>query len=143
MNNNNGFTLIEMMIVLCILTAVTSIVFVSYQSLHERQQTERFFEQLKKDLYFAQQTAMIENTGIQVLFDQKNDNYKVTKSTIPILERSYDSDILIESGSLGLKVVYLSSGNISEPGTINIKTGGDTYDLVFQLGRGRFHIEKQ
>lgn len=138
--NSRGYTLIEMMIVLFILTAVTGTTFVSYQTFSEQQQTDHFFEKLKKDLYFAQQSALIYHESVVILFDRIDHHYTIMTNNEPIVERKYNKDMTVDGA---LKVVFNENGNIKKAGTLNFQINGDLYALTFQLGKGRFSIEKK
>lgn len=149
LHNEKAFTLIEMLIVLFIIISVTGITLVSFKSLHEKQETDHFLEQVKKDLYLAQEYA-ISHPGktIQVLFKPEEHLYTVEPTNLSntkmIVQRSYNSKITVEKRTMGLTVKYLgTNGNISTAGTIGIRTPQGVYDLKFHPGKGRFYIAKQ
>lgn len=142
-----GFTLIEMMMVLFIITAATGIALVSFQSLHESRQTEHFLEQLKKDLYLAQEYAMSHNKKVHLTFSHADHLYTIKAQwrDSPILTNNYDNSIAVKNDyNMGLIVTFVKgSGNISKIGKLKIQTPQGVYLIVFHPGKGRFYIEEQ
>ncbi|HET7579761.1 MAG TPA: competence type IV pilus minor pilin ComGD [Bacillales bacterium] len=140
-HKEGGFTLIETLIVLFIIAAVTSIVFVSFRSLHTHKQTQYFLEQLKKDLYFAQAFALSHDREVDLTFKPQKHLYTVTDGSATIFKRTYDGRIKINS-NFGRTVEFNSNGNIARFGTLHIQTRTGRFRVVFHIGKGRFYVKK-
>lgn len=142
--NEQGYTLIEMLIVLFIVISVTAIVLISFQKLQEHKQTEYFLEQFEKDLYFAQGYALSHHKTTDIHFYPDENRYTVGPSTGSILlTRYYDKDIVVDARVFGNVFQYKFNGNVPKFGKIKIKSPAAEYQLTFQIGKGRFQIEKQ
>ena len=55
-----------------------------------------------------------------------------------IIKREYDSDIQLDLNTFPNPMTYNPSGNINRGGTILLSYRSYKYEIVFQLGRGRF-----
>ncbi|RBW70578.1 competence type IV pilus minor pilin ComGD [Bacillus taeanensis] len=141
--HNKGYTLIEMMIVLLILSSVTAIVVSSFQTAYSAKQTSHFLEQLQDDLYYTQAVAISRGETTSLTIYPENHEYVVYgKNKKLLIRRTFPSHIVFKGGTLGYKVVYLANGNVQKPGTLFINTNFASYKVVVQLGKGRFYVAK-
>ena len=143
LSNNDGYTLIEMIVVLAILSTIVGISLVSFQSLSTSLNEKNFLSKLENELYFCQQYAI--STGRQTnCFIDNNQKVIAIRQTGKILfQYSFDPSVSFERGTLGLhEIEFNPKGNIRKSGTVFINVNNNTYRLVFWIGRGRFHIEK-
>lgn len=140
-HREEGFTLIETLIVLFIVAAVTTIVFVSFRSLHAHKQTQYFLEQLKKDLYFAQAFALSHDREVDLTFKTQKHFYTITDGSTMIFKRTYDRGITIQS-NFGKTVEFNANGNIARFGTLHVQTHTGRFRVVFHIGKGRFYVKK-
>ncbi|MFC7394265.1 competence type IV pilus minor pilin ComGD [Scopulibacillus cellulosilyticus] len=141
--NQDGFTLIETLIVASIAFIIIPISFVKFASVNQTQTLDYFVKQLKDALHHAQMTAMAEGKTVEVLFDDQNHLVRIQEGGDYIDSFHFDNDIEIEKGTQGKKVTFLSNGHIQKTGTVFIKLGLRQYKLVFLLGQGRYYVEKQ
>lgn len=131
------------MIALFFIGAMTSVAFVSFTSLHKRNEIEQFLELLTMDLYYAHQLAMTTGIVTDVRINNYEHIYSIRQNERIVLEQSFPHHIKFESGTLRLnEIAFNHKGNIRRAGTILIRAGGELYRLVFTLGKGRFYIEK-
>ena len=143
--NEDGFTLIEVLMVLGCLTLMLTIASAVTCKMLETYEQKAFLNQLEKDLYYAQVYAMENNTYVLLRFMTDQNEYSAysykTNSHI-ITTRKAESIKFKKVGNV--PVTYIPAGNIQSPTTINLtdKNGKTIYKLVFQLGRGRFYISK-
>lgn len=138
-----GYTLIEMLIVLLILSSVTAITVVSFQSLHEASEVDDFFEQLEKDLYTGQQYALTHREQVDVLFNRQGYTIKERSGRV-LADRSFPTDTYVTPGpNFDLAFHYKSNGHINKFGKLFFTVGKERYKLTFQIGKGRFAIEKR
>ncbi len=143
--NEEGFTLIEVLIVLGCLTIMLTIVNAVTSKMFETYEQTAFINQLEKDIYYAQVYALENNTNVLLRFMTDQNEYSAysykTNSYI-ITTQKAESIKFKKVGNVS--VTYISAGNIQSPTTINLtdSKGKTIYKLVFQLGRGRFYISK-
>jgi competence protein ComGD len=142
-HNNKGHTLIEMMIVLLILSSVTAITVSSFQPILYGRQTAHFLEQLQEDLYYVQAAAISRGqTTSFTIYPEQNQYVVYGENREILIKRTFESNVMVEGGTLGYKITYLANGNVQKPGTLFINIGNASYKLVVQLGKGRFYVAK-
>lgn len=142
-NSHAGFTLVEVMISLFVVSVMTSVVLISFQSLYNAKETKQFLELLMQDIYFAQQLAITSGHMIDIHFNNFDSAYYIKQYGRTLYSQPYDKDITFERATLNLTDVRFNSrGSIVKPGTILIRTDSELYRIVFLLGKGRFYIEK-
>jgi competence protein ComGD len=141
---NDGFTFIEMLLVL---TAITVLMAVSFPSLNNvvKQKTEMYIiTQLRNDLLYAQQYAMAHKTSVAVTFAENHPEYRITeiKSEKTILKRSISSEWKFQLTTLTMPLIFLENGNINKAGSLLLKRKDRSYKIVFLIGKGRFYVQK-
>jgi len=142
-NKQRGFTLLESLIVLSIVSIMSMVLLINITTIHKQKTIETFLNTLHDDLLFSQQYALVNGKTVIILFSESEKKYYVTHSLgVKILARSYPSSISIEGATLENRVIYNNFGSISKSGTILVKHAKDTYRLVVYLGKGRVKIEK-
>lgn len=144
LNQNKGFTLIEVLLVLTIVILIYTLPLLNLKPLFQQEKIDQFFVQLEKDLLFAQQYAISHNTAVRVMFFHDSRFYDVIplKTNKTILVRNYDPNIRIVQSTTGYYVTYRSNGNVMKSGTIQIYFEDDIYNVTFMLGKGRFNVTK-
>ncbi|WP_160721651.1 competence type IV pilus minor pilin ComGD [Bacillus sp. USDA818B3_A] len=143
--SQNGFTLIESLLVLSIFMIISSITVFSLQPQDEVLQDEAFISQLKADLLYSQQYAISHQDEISIVFvPNQYIYYGITKGDKPpIVERSYPTSIYLTEGSLPLYFKFLPDGNVNKFGSFYIQTKKKTYRVTFLIGKGRFYVTEQ
>ncbi len=142
--DEHGFTLIELLIVMSILLILLSIPIIKFSSYHQTKLIDQFFIELENDVLFAQQYAISHSDTVKVYFYNSTSSYKIFSgnNNMTLLTRNYDSAITIEPLTLGTNVTFRSNGNVSKSGTMRVLFKKDKYNVVFQLGKGRFYVSK-
>jgi len=74
-NNNLGFTLVELMIVVAIIGIVSTIAVPSFQDTLERNRLKEALESLKSDLMFAKTEAIKQSKNIRVSLEQSGSSW--------------------------------------------------------------------
>jgi competence protein ComGD len=141
----NGFTLIEMLLVLMIVSALTVIVIPHIDGLSEAKEETYMIEQFTDDLLYAQQYAITHKTAVAVVFYHGQAQYRITEGyTLGriLIQRTLPNKWKIELATLQSPLTFLANGNVNKSGTIFIKNGTTTYKVVFLLGKGRFYVQK-
>lgn len=100
---------------------------------------------MKSDLYFAQQYALSHHHEVYVFIVPEQNMYyirgRVTNETL--IKRELSKEIMIVEGSQMLYFQFLSDGNINKFGTFYFYVGKEKYRMTFQIGRGRFYVQKE
>jgi competence protein ComGD len=143
MNNSSGHTLVEMLIVLVVLTAITNIALVFYDEFNRMKIDRHFIETFSNDLLYAQQYAITNETNVTITINKQEHFYVVISNYFNVLKKvSFDPDIHFESGTLELTVSYNLKGRISKAGSFYMYTPKSTYKIVFNIGIGRFYVTR-
>jgi competence protein ComGD len=144
---DGGFTLIEILVVLAVFILIFSLASGLFPHFLKNQETEQFFRQFSDDIHYAQAYAISHQQYIEVLIEQSpgkpSEKYHISNVMKGMLyERQIPKDILFTPGSMKLRVLYAPNGNITSAGVWYVKSGEDSYKITFNIGKGRFRIEK-
>ena len=141
--NDAGYTISEMLTVLLLLSSILLITLPAFNQSLTIKDADYFFEQLERDLYEAQMTAISNGQMVGFLFYADADYYSIRSGINTLKIRHFPEGLTVQGGSLGYNdVLFLPAGTMSKSGTLYFYYGKDKYILVFQLIRGRFYIEK-
>ncbi|MCR6106394.1 prepilin-type N-terminal cleavage/methylation domain-containing protein [Salipaludibacillus agaradhaerens] len=139
----NGFSMIELLIVLGVLSVVLTIAIPSIQSTKQNLLLMNYLTRLEHDLYYYQLYAVTTRQRVTVQFEAEEPVYTVIVGDKVVEERSGPAELQFIEGSLKLDgLVFLEKGGIQRAGRITIKYGKTSYSLVFQFARGRFYFER-
>lgn len=135
-----GFTLLEMLLVLFAISVLSMVTYFHVHSLYEKQKIEQFLRQFSNDILYMQQLAINRQKHYTLRWYKDRHMYYIGESStnIAIIKREYDSDIQIDLNTFPNPMTYNPSGNINRGGTILLSYRSFKYEVVFQLGRGRF-----
>ncbi|MGE6538588.1 competence type IV pilus minor pilin ComGD [Bacillus luti] len=135
-----GFTLLEMLLVLFSISVLSMITYLNVHSLYERQKIEQFLRQFSNDILYMQQLAINRQKHYTLRWHKERNMYYIGESGSAqfIIKREYDNDIQINLHTFPNPMTYNPSGNINRGGTILLSYRNYKYEIVFQLGRGRF-----
>ncbi|MBO9129667.1 competence type IV pilus minor pilin ComGD [Bacillus sp. 165] len=142
--SEDGFTLLEMLLVLFVVSLLSGLAYVNLIPLYEGKKAEQFFEQLNEDILFMQELAMStsERTNLQWFPQSHRYIIQQTYEEGPLLSRYYDKKIRVDLHTFPSIMTYSGKGNINRGGTIYVYYKQKTYKIVFQLGKGRFYYNE-
>ncbi|ACJ77483.1 comG operon protein ComGD [Bacillus paranthracis] len=135
-----GFTLLEMLLVLFAISVLSMVTYFHVHSLYEKQKIEQFLRQFSNDILYMQQLAINRQKHYTLRWHKDRHMYYIGESSTDhsIIKREYDSDIQLDLNTFPNPMTYNPSGNINRGGTILLSYRSYKYEIVFQLGRGRF-----
>jgi len=142
MMNKNGFSLIELLVVLSMLSIILFIAVPFSYSMIERQQTQQFLNLLESDVFFVQNQSFATYETARLIF--RDDHYIVfvnLNDEQPKI-RYYPKHIQVNHDKNN-RITFSNNGYYSSPNTISMSVSGKKYNLIFPLGKGRYYIEKQ
>ncbi|WHY65697.1 competence type IV pilus minor pilin ComGD [Neobacillus sp. SuZ13] len=142
-NDQNGFTLIESLLVLSIFMIISSITVFSLKPQHSVLEDEAFLTQLKADLYYSQQYAISHQHEVSVvILPAQYKYYMLLRPELPpIVMRNYSKNINLATSTLPLYFKFLNDGNVNQFGTLLIQTNNKTYQMTVLIGKGRFYVK--
>ncbi|WP_176447377.1 competence type IV pilus minor pilin ComGD [Lentibacillus sp. CBA3610] len=141
MNQVNGFTLIEVLFVLAVLSVLILITTPLQLSVLDKKTEERFLETLEMDLLYMQTLAYNSRMTHRLAF-LDSERYEIKANNTSILERTVPEGWEIDTRTLKT-ISFNKKGTIVKSGTFAIKTLTDHYNVVCPLGKGRCYFEKQ
>ncbi|MBP3972726.1 comG operon protein ComGD [Bacillus sp. WL1] len=135
-----SFTLLEMLLVLFAISVLSMVTYFNVHSLYEKQKIEQFLRQFSNDILYMQQLAINRQKHYTLRWYKDRHMYYIGESStdLSIIKREYDSDIQLDLNTFPNPMTYNPSGNINRGGTILLSYRSYKYEIVFQLGRGRF-----
>jgi len=135
-----GFTLLEMLLVLFAISVLSMVTYFNVHSLYEKQKIEQFLRQFSNDILYMQQLAINRQKHYTLRWYKDRHMYYIGElsTNLTIIKREYDNDIQIDLNTFPNPMTYNPSGNINRGGTILLSYRSYKYEIVFQLGRGRF-----
>ncbi|SFA71205.1 competence protein ComGD [Lentibacillus halodurans] len=137
----NGFTLIEVLFVLSVLSLLILISAPIHFSVLDKKTEESFLYTLEMDLLYMQTMSYNSRTNYRMTFpDQKH--YVIKKNHSIIQEREVPEGWEIDPRILPT-ISFNKDGTIREPGTFAIQTSANKYSVVCPLGKGRCYFAKQ
>lgn len=145
--NDHGFTLLEAMIVVAVITIMLTFSLITFQTFSEMMQRKTFIGQLKTDLYYLHSLAINQQKSIVFQFSVRNNQYEARfkddneTSKDEIFKRKLPQQIKIEKSNLP-SFVITPDGNVSNFGTVHFRQQEKTFKITFYIGRGRFYVEE-
>lgn len=142
MIKKNGFTLLEMLIVLSIWSVIILLVVPISDPHIAIQREKRFLETFEHDVLFIQRLSTITlEEEVRIEFsDNKYSILRGNKDEI-IAERNIPSNWELQLRLLK-NISFDHYGRVRYPRTITITTPLSEYDIIFPLGKGRCYIVK-
>lgn len=138
-----GFTLIEQLMSLTILTILILMILPMTFTRMDDVEEQQFFKILSNDILYVQNMA-INHPSLRTRLRFHQTHYEVL--TGYIVEKSFRRPIpdgwKISSNYLS-EIAFSKTGTIRQAGTITITTSNNKYDLIFPLGKGREYIVKK
>lgn len=141
MKNHNGFTLIEILLVLFIVLLTTSIVFQITVTISDKRLVDQFFQQLMLDIHEMQARAIENEEAIYIQFYNSN-HYKALSvfSEEVLLERDFPPNIKLDIYSNLKRFIINPTGEVSNFGTIRFDTPYGEKKLIIYIKEGRMRL---
>ncbi len=137
--NRGGYTLVESLLVLAILSLLLILWPRSDQSVANQIEERLFFSTLSSSIQYCQQLALTSQYQTKVRFDAQEQQilfYLYGNYCYEILTLPEDLFLLNQ-----LQIQFNQYGHVSYFGTVRFQNNqNQRYNLVFQLGNGQFEI---
>lgn len=136
-NNEAGFTLLELLIVLAIVSLVSIFVLPKMYKTVTNVHAKHYFERLESDVFMIQNAVLNKEKKAYIYF--VNTNY-----TISMMDQ-----LTINSNPEGLvneyrpnQIMFSNKGNIINPSSFIFRDENKRYKLTFPFGAGRGYIDE-
>lgn len=137
---NKGFTILELVVALAVLTIVSTGVMISVYSRNYRTLTNASLL-LQADLRYAQRRAMAEGRRHGIVFDRVQNRYHIVvdhpRDTIRTVYLPQGVTLLDTTGP---QLMFLPRGTASSGFRITLESGRYVQDLTATVSGGRIHI---
>jgi len=142
MNNHKGFTLVEAVIVICIIVIVASIAVPRFQKMAINGNLKAAARDIMGDFSYMRGRALSENQNFSIVFNQAQNNYTVPGVANPKTPAYFAGDIRITGVSVGT-ITFQTRGTISPPGqnTITLANGLGSTATITVLTAGRIYVQ--
>lgn len=147
-NNESGFVLLELVVVLVIVSLMLIIPTLSIDKMIEKTQVDTFFQELTSNITLMQNHTILNNEETEVRFYKGSTgdiiDFKVKGYTNHPLNREMviDNKFYTFNASFTSFGFKKETGNITKTGHVSFDTSQGRYYLYYWLGRGRFEIRK-
>ncbi|WP_345239651.1 competence type IV pilus minor pilin ComGD [Pontibacillus salipaludis] len=143
--NEQGFTLIEMMVSLCIFGIIISLTITLSDRLFVQAQEDLFLKQFHEDVLFMQQETMTKQQRYKLVFFTSKGEYKLytNGNSEVVLTRSIPHRWSIQLRTLKKPLEFQMDGQTVHPGKIAFLSPHNTFVVTFPFGKARFYVTKQ
>lgn len=133
-----GFTFIELLLVLTVVSMMSFIVFPLGKQWIEQELTEQAMKELVASIYEMQAYAIAHEQTMRLDFRQSGSIYVVSSIEMGEIDRiTLPEGIRFISSSSLHRVEFLPSGDLRASGTLSFRTSSGVVELRLQLVRGR------
>lgn len=141
--DNKGFTLIEILLVLAILSLITIISTQIIIKLNEEKEVNHFFEQLKLDILTIESYTIENNSYAYIILSPTLSKYQAVNEIGKVLFERKLPDSLKMNIDSNLKSIEFVSGKIRNFGKIIFNYKEKNVEFIVYIERGRARIVEQ
>lgn len=142
MKKQSGFTLVELLLVLSILSILLLLSVPLNISGLQKHQDEQFLETFQYDVLYIQHLATTTTDDKRVYIRFQNDRYSIIENTKTLETRYYPDGWEMDPRTME-ELSFKSTGTVRQPGRIKMTSKNNTYFVVFPLGKGRGYVEEE
>ena len=141
-----GFTLIELVMVLGVMTVVTTGIFIATRASHNRALYDALVV-LQADLRYIQRRSMTEGRAHEIVFDRGNNRYVIgidgVRGEAGRIRTVYLPNGVAFNYVNAVRVVYTARGTASPGFTVEVTNGRYRQRLTGQVGTGSINIDPE
>lgn len=137
---SRGFTLLELLVVLSVVSVVLSLGTAVLSPLLEWSQKKMFIAQLQSDLFHAHSHAIDKKENVIVTFSKEKNQYEAVAVQGDVLFHRKIKPATITEGTLS-RFHITPEGNVSNFGKVNFRLNNLKIELTVYIGRGRFSVK--
>lgn len=120
MRIESGYTLIEVIIVISILSLLTTLLLFSFGGMEHRLTIEQFIDQLQRDINWALSYADNNQQVLYMFIFKDFHMYFIQENKYKILKREYNKNFRIETNLLDNSLIIQANGTLANFGTLTI-----------------------
>lgn len=144
LHSNKGFTLLESLIVLSVVSVVLLFGILALNPVMEWMQKRMFVSQLQSDIYQAHSYAINRREKVLFVFSRDDNRYSATGESGGLLfKRDIPPPVKITGGTLNQLWFHITpDGTINHFGYVHFSLNDQVIELSFNIGRGRFVVKE-
>nr|WP_275580684.1 competence type IV pilus minor pilin ComGD [Aquibacillus albus] len=141
-NKQSGFTLIEVIIVLSMISFIISIGGAFQYHVIDQYKTRHFIQIFQDDILYMQKRTTVTRDNIYMVIEPEKNLYVIKQGPVgkSIVTREIPKTWDINLRTLTMPISFTTNGTIKNPGTFTIDTTYSSYDVSFPFGKGRCYI---
>lgn len=139
LNEEEGFTLLENLLVLSLASILLVAVFTTLPPAYDNTAVRQAARQLKNDIMLTQQAAISRQQRTKIFFHKKEYQLVIGDT---VIERPYARGLSIELLTLKDRLEFNEKGHPNAGGKIRVN-GHAVYDITVYLGSGRVNVERK
>lgn len=140
MQGEAGFTLLETIMSLTIISILFTISMPLMMKQLKAYETKQFITVLESDILYAQNNALGKSGSGRTRVEFNEQDYTITENAYRLVQRAYPNQLKINAGIR--RVTYNNAGNIIDPKSIDVIHDNKRYQLTFPFGKGRFYVNE-
>lgn len=137
MNKQDGFTLVELLVVLMITLSLAFFILPKLSDTLRSQEQRNFFQLFASDNLLVQSYNLYSDHQGKILLYPKR--YYVDLEEYGY-HRSLPEPLSLDNPSY--RIVYSTTGSVLQPYTYRYRAEGKLYRVIFPFGKGRFYVEE-
>ena len=143
LGDQDGFTLLEAMVVISVLTVSLSLAVHTFKPLWAKVNKKMFITKLEADLYYAHSYAISRKERVNVTISRLNNEYSAMDAGTGkyLYRRKLSVSNRIAETNIP-RYTITPDGNISPFGTVVFQSGEVQIKLTTHIGRGRFVVSE-
>lgn len=139
MSKTNGFTVVEVLIVLFLVSMISVLVITAVNQTLLKQATRQFLAIFESDIMLVQSEALATLKSSRLTF--YDDEYVILVNGKQLRHRSIPNHLSFYTVN-NSRIQYSNNGTIVQPTTYLLRDRNDLYRIVFPFGKGRHYVEK-
>lgn len=138
-NEQEGFTFIEMLITLSIISIILFIVVPIQITLIHKEEKKHFLDTLAYDMLFMQNSEFGDWQGI--VLELTDYGYRIDKQNDEIITKRYLPEGWKWQDRNRRNLIFKQNGNFVNPRELKLKTNKKDIHIIFPMGKGRFYVK--
>ncbi|GGM31641.1 competence protein ComG [Paraliobacillus quinghaiensis] len=142
MNNQKGFTLIEILIVLSTLSILLVIGASLQTNTYDTYQLNRWYQLFESDVLYMQQQTLLKRNNLYLIIKPDTKSYEIRQGGRGkvLVERQIPHNWEVKLYTLSMPLSFSIQGTIKEPGMFLIIIDDKEFAIYFPFGKGRSYI---
>lgn len=140
MNNRHGFTLVEMLITLSIISTITFLAIPPLFSTYQKWELTNFLNVLEADVLYIQNNSLFDGKYMHILFMEDHYRLYASDNREDMIIRTYPANFRSKY-IINERISFSDTGTVMNPNTLKFSWQDTTIKLIFPFGKGRHYVQ--